>query len=86
MCFAFCGDKEQGAGDCSPVGQGLGSQPWETPIGFVRPESFPVLRRIERAGHGDMPPWGHGPSPSQVTHLDRAAFPKLDYFQSCKRG
>ena len=69
MCIAFCGKK--GQGDCG----GLGSQPWETPVGEIEEKYFPILEKLENGGYEDMPPWGKGPSPGSIA-MDKTRTPE----------
>mmetsp|Transcript_31740 Transcript_31740/g.62378 ORF Transcript_31740/g.62378 Transcript_31740/m.62378 type:complete len:209 (+) Transcript_31740:54-680(+) len=66
---------------------GLGKAPWETPIGNVAKQSMGVLDDIY-TGYGDMPPWGQGPSPSEIKQQGnsyiRESFPKVDFINTCR--
>ena len=67
---------------------GLGKSPWETPLGFVQPESLAAVDAWF-TGYGDMPPWGKGPQQGLIqkqgnAYLERE-FPLLDYMQHCRR-
>ncbi|MBM3116155.1 peptidylprolyl isomerase [Jeongeupia naejangsanensis] len=68
----------------------LGTQPWETPIGYVTPASMQQTVSRFNMSYGDIPPWGKGPDvqklqgPGAAEYLNQN-FPALDYIQSCKR-
>ena len=66
--------------------ESLGREPWETPIGFVTPESMQVVAKWE-TGYGDMSPFGPGPDPHKIRMEGekylRGKFPKLDYWTGC---
>lgn len=65
----------------------LGTQPWETPFGYVSESSLPVLAQFETS-YGDSEPRGGGPDPAKIEAADGASyltrFPKLDRFLSCQ--
>ncbi|KAL3910738.1 MAG: hypothetical protein SGILL_007573 [Bacillariaceae sp.] len=65
----------------------FGTNPWETPFGFVDPED---VKNVVGAWHsyGDMPPWGKGPDPQKIYPENgyeylKQGFPELDYIQTC---
>ena len=65
----------------------FGTNPWETPFGYVDPED---VKNVVGAWHsyGDMPPWGQGPDPQKIYPKDgyeylKREFPDLDYIESC---
>eukprot|EP00054_Salpingoeca_dolichothecata_P033733 m.267919 g.267919 ORF g.267919 m.267919 type:complete len:314 (+) comp34842_c0_seq1:105-1046(+) len=67
---------------------GLGTSPWERPLGFVLPGDMHVVRSFY--SYGDMAPWGGGPSQQLMSAPDGYEnylvnrFPKLDYIFRCK--
>jgi cyclophilin family peptidyl-prolyl cis-trans isomerase len=70
---------------------GIGGAPWEVPIAEVTQESMQQTVNRFNMSYGDMPPWGKGPDPRQLTAADGAAylqreFPALDYIRSCQRS
>ncbi|BCL74419.1 hypothetical protein JHS3_01550 [Jeongeupia sp. HS-3] len=71
--------------------ESLGTQPWETPIGYVAPASMQQTVSRFNMSYGDIPPWGKGPDPQKLQGTGAAEylkqnFPALEYSQSCKRG
>jgi len=65
----------------------LGNSPWETPIGYVTPETLYVLDKIN-CEYGDIHPWNNnGPDPRiiKVSGNDylKEKFPNLTYFNKC---
>jgi len=67
--------------------QNFGNHPWEVPIGFVSPEEMDKVIEKLYDGYGDVPPFGNGPSQSEMyqhgnTYLQEK-FPKLDYIRRC---
>jgi cyclophilin family peptidyl-prolyl cis-trans isomerase len=67
----------------------LGTQPWETPIGYVTDASMSTVRQFNTS-YGDTYPTGHGPERQKITAADgdeylKNNFPNLDYFLSCSR-
>lgn len=66
--------------------ESLGSQPWETPFGYVASDSIQRLDQFTK--YGEMGPTGPGPDPAKIEAPGGAEylkknFPKLDYFLSC---
>ncbi|XZG70592.1 peptidylprolyl isomerase [Chitinibacteraceae bacterium HSL-7] len=64
----------------------LGAQPWETPVGYIAPDS-PALSQLH-TGYGDIPPWGQGPDPARISATDGEAYlagtyPQLTRIRSC---
>ncbi|KAI2491117.1 peptidyl-prolyl cis-trans isomerase [Fragilaria crotonensis] len=60
---------------------------WETPFGFVEPESMSTV--AQWYDYGDMPPWGSGPDPQLIYEEDgyeylKREFPKLSYINECR--
>jgi peptidyl-prolyl cis-trans isomerase A (cyclophilin A) len=60
---------------------------WETPFGYVEPESLSTVG--EWYEYGDMPPWGTGPDPQRIYEEDgyeylKREFPKLSYIHECR--
>lgn len=60
---------------------------WETPFGFVEPESMSTVAQWYE--YGDMPPWGSGPDPQLIYEEDgyeylKREFPKLSYINECR--
>lgn len=67
----------------------LGTQPWETPIGYVTDASMAPVRQFNTS-YGDTYPTGRGPERQKITAADgdeylKNNFPDLDYFLSCSR-
>mmetsp|Transcript_35751 Transcript_35751/g.68590 ORF Transcript_35751/g.68590 Transcript_35751/m.68590 type:complete len:242 (+) Transcript_35751:105-830(+) len=65
----------------------LGTQPWETPFGYVVEEDMPVVDAFY-SGYGDMSAFGgHGPDQGKQQQLGngylKPNFPDLDYIKSC---
>lgn len=64
----------------------LGTQPWETPFGYVSEMS--TVKKFSTI-YGETVPRGRGPDPQKIEAPDGASylkeFPELDYFQSCSR-
>lgn len=61
--------------------------PWETPFGYVEPDSFATVQGWYE--YGDMPPWGSGPDPQRIYDEDgyeylKRDFPKLSYINECR--
>lgn len=70
--------------------QTLGTQPWETPFGYVTPATFDSTVARFTTRYGDMAPSGTGPEIKKIEAPDgaeylKANFPELDYFQFCAR-
>jgi peptidyl-prolyl cis-trans isomerase A (cyclophilin A) len=70
--------------------ESLGSQPWETPFGYVTDETMRTTVSQLYKGYGEMAPNGTGPDGQKIEVEDGAAylaknFPLLDSFKSCKR-
>lgn len=68
----------------------LGTMPWETPFGYVTPESMEKTVSRFTTEYGDIAPWGKGPDPGRIEAADGADylkknFPRLDYILSCSR-
>jgi cyclophilin family peptidyl-prolyl cis-trans isomerase len=68
----------------------LGSQPWETPFGFVSPGTFESTVRRWTTRYGEMGPSGSGPEPRRIERADggrylKTQFPELDYLIACQR-
>jgi cyclophilin family peptidyl-prolyl cis-trans isomerase len=65
----------------------FGTNPWETPFGFVHPDD--VVNTVGTwHAYGDMPPWGKGPSSQKIYPKDgydylKKEFPELDYVETC---
>jgi len=60
--------------------------PWETPFGFVEPESLETVGTWYE--YGDMPPWGKGPDPQKIYESDgyeylKEEFPEMSYIDKC---
>ncbi|MGE0529258.1 MAG: peptidylprolyl isomerase [Bdellovibrionales bacterium] len=67
----------------------LGTQPWETPIGYVTDESMATVRQFSTV-YGETQPGGHGPDPRRIEAAGgreylKQEFPELDYFIRCTR-
>jgi len=66
----------------------LGTQPWETPFGFVTDETMSTLRSFYTS-YGESAPTGKGPEGQKIEAPDGndylKGFPELDYFRSCVR-
>jgi peptidyl-prolyl cis-trans isomerase A (cyclophilin A) len=61
--------------------------PWETPFGYVKPESLSTVAQWYE--YGDMPPWGTGPDPERIYEEDgyeylKKEFPNLSYIHECR--
>ncbi len=70
--------------------ESLGTMPWETPFGYITPESMQQTVSRFNTSYGDIAPWGRGPDPQKITAIDGAMylkmnFPALDYIQACIR-
>jgi len=68
----------------------LGSQVWETPIGYVSEASFQSTVQKFNTTYGESIPGGRGPERQKIEAADGAEYLKtnfreLDYFQSCVR-
>ena len=64
----------------------FGSNPWETPFGYVFPEDLNVVDSFY--SYGDMPPWGEGPDSQKIYLRDGYEylgqnFPELSYIKQC---
>ena len=94
LSFAGNGDNSRSTDMFITLGENvdsLGKMPWETPFGFVNPESMQKTVSQFNTKYGDIPPWGKGPDPQRLPAPDGASylnnnFPQLDYILSCKRG
>lgn len=67
--------------------QYFGTNPWETPFGYVEEEDLQTVSKWY--AYGDMPPWGEGPDPQIIYSEEgynylRDEFPDMIYIQSCK--
>lgn len=73
---------------------GLGKADWETPVGTIRREGFPVLREIEKSGRpyprlemAGQHPKASGPNPSKLMqdkqYLERE-YPFIQYWRGCR--
>jgi peptidyl-prolyl cis-trans isomerase A (cyclophilin A) len=66
----------------------FGSNPWETPFGYVNMED--VTNVVGQwYSYGDMPPWGQGPDPQLIYKEDgyeylQKKFPNMDYIEACQ--
>ncbi|GLS05153.1 hypothetical protein GCM10007860_23030 [Chitiniphilus shinanonensis] len=68
----------------------LGTQPWESPFGYVTDEAMQATVARFNTRYGDIPPWGAGPDPQRIQAEGGAAylkhdFPELDYITDCAR-
>lgn len=68
----------------------LGSQVWETPIGYVTDASFQATVMNFNTSYGETAPGGRGPERLKIEAADgeqylKSGFPDLDYFQACVR-
>ena len=65
--------------------ESLGTQPWETPVGYVS-SGMDTIHSLNH-DYGDMPPWGHGPEQHKIRQGGRKYveenFPALDEFLKC---
>jgi hypothetical protein len=64
----------------------FGTNPWETPFGYVEEDDIKVVG--EWYSYGDMPPWGDGPDSSQIYETDgydylKREFPEMSYIHEC---
>eukprot|EP00980_Cylindrotheca_fusiformis_P006552 scaffold1384_cov116-Cylindrotheca_fusiformis.AAC.30 len=64
----------------------FGTNPWETPFGYVEEEDLTVV--ADWYSYGDMPPRGEGPDPQKIFEEDgygylKDQFPKMSYIESC---
>mmetsp|Transcript_22446 Transcript_22446/g.47434 ORF Transcript_22446/g.47434 Transcript_22446/m.47434 type:complete len:353 (+) Transcript_22446:37-1095(+) len=64
----------------------FGVNSWETPFGFVEPESLDVVSKWYQ--YGDMPPYGKGPEPQKIYEENgydylKKEFPKMSYINHC---
>lgn len=69
----------------------LGTQPWETPFGFVSELTFTSTVKQFNTSYGETAPRGHGPEPQKIEAPNGAMylqenFPQLDYFMNCSRS
>lgn len=67
----------------------LGTETWETPFGYVTPETLGAARNLTTV-YGESAPDGKGPIIEKIESPDGAAylkkqFPLMDYFRSCHR-
>ena len=58
--------------------KGLGHAPWEVPVGKVSRDDMLIVRQFY-SGYGDMPPWGHGPSPQRMAAAGGQAYLDSQY-------
>ena len=78
------------AGAGAGAGGALGTQPWETPIGYVTDETISSTVSAFNTSYGESAPAGRGPDPLKIQAADgaeylRRNFPDLDFIQSCVR-
>ena len=65
----------------------FGINAWETPFAIVNDVAQTPVAQWH--SYGDMPPWGKGPSPTQIYHEDgyhtylKNEFPEMDYLEEC---
>ncbi|WP_169741322.1 peptidylprolyl isomerase [Andreprevotia chitinilytica] len=93
LSFAGSGEKSRSNHMFITLGEkveSLGTQPWETPFGYITPDSLKKTVSQFNTSYGDMAPWGKGPDPQKISAADGAAylkkeFPQLDYINSCSR-
>jgi cyclophilin family peptidyl-prolyl cis-trans isomerase len=93
MSFAGNGENSRATHMFITLGENvesLGTMPWETPFGYVTPESMEKTVSRFTTSYGDIAPWGKGPDPGRIGSADGAEylkqnFPQLDYIVSCKR-
>lgn len=65
----------------------FGTNPWETPFGFVEPVDFHVMDKWY--SYGDIAPFGDGPDPQKIYEEDgyeylRREFPAMSYIHNCE--
>lgn len=68
----------------------LGTQAWETPIGYVSEPSFQSTVMRFNTSYGETAPGGRGPERAKIEAAAgeqylKSGFPELDYFQACVR-
>jgi len=65
----------------------FGTNPWETPFGYVEPEDLHVVNKWY--SYGDVVPFGDGPDSQKIYHEDgydylSREFPKMSYIKNCE--
>lgn len=68
----------------------LGTEPWETPFGYVTDESMRSTVSRLATEYGDSPPDGKGPDPARIEATGgeeyvKREFPRMDWILSCAR-